>query len=47
MLVKAMAAAELYIHLFKCSFPWEKSTCISLVPNISNQAVSTNTPKRA
>lgn len=32
-LVKDMVAAELCIHLFKCSFSWEQSTCISLAPN--------------
>lgn len=47
MLAEDMVAAELYIHLFKCSFPWEWNTWISLVPNISNKAASTNIPKRA
>lgn len=46
-LVKDMVAAERYIYLFKCSFPWERSICISLAPNISDTAVSTNMPRRA
>lgn len=44
-LVKDMVAAELYIHLFKCGFRWELSTCLSLAPNISNKAVHYYTKK--